>query len=264
MTRRYPDSWGWWRVVMSPLGPSRTTRFVLCGHMLFLHPRGDGCYASTRRLAEVTGLNKDTVAEHREIALRHGWLMRAPAAERIHACEVWTTLPDDVFAQVAGASGRSAYSQVAVDIRSQPASLSGSFPETVRFQPADCPAPPDISLRDLNISKSHSDLGDMSDAPVDISRATYTTALGAGNESAVIERRRKDLLRWLVTDLRETREIDDLTALLSRIPGELRYEGHEDLVQRYVEDVRNASTGRGASVLQPLAGHSPEAREDGG
>jgi len=60
---------------MSRVGPATTTRLVLYAHSLFMNRDGTHCRVGVRRLAEVTGLDKSTVAEHRAVAISGGWLI---------------------------------------------------------------------------------------------------------------------------------------------------------------------------------------------
>src|SRR5581483_11484368 len=62
---------------MSAAGPHPTTRLVLTGHRQFMKRDGSGCWAGVRRLAIVTGLDKNTVAKHRSLAVAAGWLIVA-------------------------------------------------------------------------------------------------------------------------------------------------------------------------------------------
>ena len=69
MPQRVPDVWAWWRTYLSPTGPKPVMRLVLDGHMRRMDHDGKGCWAGVRDLARITGLNKDTIAEHRALAL---------------------------------------------------------------------------------------------------------------------------------------------------------------------------------------------------
>ena len=75
MPRRCSNVFAWMRAVMSQLGPAATTRLVLYAHSMFMNRDGSNCHVGVRRLAEVSGLDKSTVAERRASAIAGGWLM---------------------------------------------------------------------------------------------------------------------------------------------------------------------------------------------
>lgn len=95
MPHRCTDSFAWWRVVLSALGPPSTTRFVLCAHFKFMKGNGTSCYPTVRRLAVDTGLNKDTIAAHRKHAIDEGWLIVSGSAKSAYR-EFYPALPEGI------------------------------------------------------------------------------------------------------------------------------------------------------------------------
>lgn len=66
-------SWSWRHaIVKSDLPP--TTRHVLLTISVFMNDAGDGCYPTTKQLAEATGLSERAVCEHIARASSSGWL----------------------------------------------------------------------------------------------------------------------------------------------------------------------------------------------
>jgi hypothetical protein len=98
MPHRCTDSFAWWRVVLSALGPASTTRFVLCAHFKFMKGDGTSCYPTVRRLAVDTDLNKDTIAAHRKHAIDEGWLIVSGSAKSAYR-EFYPALPDGIVAK---------------------------------------------------------------------------------------------------------------------------------------------------------------------
>jgi hypothetical protein len=81
---------------MGPAGPAPITRLVLSAHVLFMDRDGGNCRVGVRRLAEVTGLNKSTVAEHRSHAIEAGWLIASSASRRSIKREFVAAIPDAI------------------------------------------------------------------------------------------------------------------------------------------------------------------------
>lgn len=98
MPHRCTDSWAWWRIVMSAVGPPSTTRSVLSAHFKFMNGDGTRCYPTVRRLAVDARLNKDTVAFHRKYAIDEGWLI-VSVPTRSEFREFYPALPDELVAK---------------------------------------------------------------------------------------------------------------------------------------------------------------------
>jgi Helix-turn-helix domain len=111
-------------------------RLVLDGHMRRMDHDGKGCWAGVRDLAKITGLNKDTIAEHRALALSAGWLIPAPAAEARHPDELWAAVPDGI--EIDPQSERT--------WRPRSRGARHSI-DTVRRDRTNCPVPPDVPLQ---------------------------------------------------------------------------------------------------------------------
>jgi hypothetical protein len=123
---------------MSRLGPAATTRLVLYAHSLFMNRDGSNCRVGVRRLAEVNGLDKGTVAEHRAAAIPGGWLMGSKQPRGGPSTDLRPALPDGVTAD--GISMSVETGQTVAN----PESLSGLNPAPVRNEPSKCPARPDV------------------------------------------------------------------------------------------------------------------------
>lgn len=73
MAKPQSRSWSWRHaIVKSGLPP--TTRHVLLTISVFMNDAGDGCYPTTKQLAEATGLSERAICTHIEIAKQGGWL----------------------------------------------------------------------------------------------------------------------------------------------------------------------------------------------
>lgn len=64
--------------------------------MRCMHNNGRGCWAGVRHIAELTGMNKNSVGKYRKLAIELGWLVRAPPDEARHRGELWASVPDTV------------------------------------------------------------------------------------------------------------------------------------------------------------------------
>ncbi|PWJ75268.1 helix-turn-helix protein [Pseudaminobacter salicylatoxidans] len=70
---RASRSWTWRHaIIKSRLSP--TTRHVLLTISVFMNDAGDGCYPTTKQLADATGLSERSVCTHIEAARDAGWL----------------------------------------------------------------------------------------------------------------------------------------------------------------------------------------------
>lgn len=138
MPQRCNNVCAWMRAVMSRLGPAATTRLVLYAHSLFMNRDGSNCRVGVRRLAEVTGLDKSTVAEHRTAAISGGWLMGSKQPRGGPSTDLRAALPDGVTADRILMSGETGQAIA------NPESLSGLNPGPVWNEPSKCLARPDV------------------------------------------------------------------------------------------------------------------------
>jgi hypothetical protein len=227
MPRRHRNVFAWWRLVMGPHGPQPITRLVLSAHVLFMDRDGSNCFVGVRRLAETTGLNKDTVAEHRETAIKLGWLMTLADSRHSRKRTVLAAVPDAIPVgddkELSSHAGQ----------RKSDLSRLSAF--AVQFGRVHCPAPPDIPLLPpLPLKTSHQNL------------STGPTSLG-------IETKRERICTWLETDPRVRQYVFDIDALERLVPLAWRFAGYGDLIAQEIRSVR----------LLALGADSPEAKPPG-
>lgn len=116
------------------------TRLVLDAHILYMNRDGGNCFVGVRRLAINTGLDKSTVAEHRALAIKLGWLMTSPVSRYSRSREVMTSVPDDLPTERSDElSGQAGQLLSGVPGRSS-AALSGLTTAAVRFDRPNRPA----------------------------------------------------------------------------------------------------------------------------
>jgi hypothetical protein len=96
MSQRIRDVFAWIRLFMSTQGPPPTTRLVLFAHSLFMDRDGSHCRVGVRRLADITGLDKTTVAQHRAAAIKRGWLIGSKPPRGQGSGEIYAAAPDGV------------------------------------------------------------------------------------------------------------------------------------------------------------------------
>jgi len=84
--RSVQRTWTWLNAVISRDGPPEPlTRLVLFAMAMRMNDDGTRCFAGVRHLAQLTGLNKDTVAKYRLKAVGYGFLIpptSCPSATR--------------------------------------------------------------------------------------------------------------------------------------------------------------------------------------
>jgi hypothetical protein len=152
MPQRCPDIFGWRRTVMSPAGPCPITRLVLEGMSLFMDGSGAGCWAGVRCLAEITGLDKSTVAKHRSLAIADGWLIAADNRPRNSRYRKFSAaVPDGVpFHPSTKERDRKGHEKPSAQSgrfgHLLHPSLSGHTTYRVRSGGTDCPTTPDKPL----------------------------------------------------------------------------------------------------------------------
>jgi hypothetical protein len=124
---------------MSAQGPPATTRLVLFAHSLFMDRDGSHCRVGVRRLANITGLDKTTVAQHRAAAIKLGWLIGSKPSRGQGSGEIFAAAPDG-----AKVSDNGAVSSDAGQADARPREVSSLTGSTVRSQPAKRQAGPDV------------------------------------------------------------------------------------------------------------------------
>lgn len=142
---------------MSQHGPPPVTRLVLEGMSLLMDRDGGNCWAGVRRLSEMTGLDKSTVAKHRALAVSTGWLIPGEASRHSRYQTFSAALPDGVhcYSSTKDREQRGTGPQSAA-LSVQPGQLSNdslsSLPtSTVRSSSPDCTCGPDKPLRPREI-----------------------------------------------------------------------------------------------------------------
>lgn len=206
---------------MSPLGPSATTRLVLSAHVLFMDRDGSKCRVGVRRLATVTGLNKDTVAAHRGQAIQAGWLIASGSSTSPNR-EILTAVPDGIAVGQA-----EPLSVEAGQLLSRPVSQSSSIftsrqsdlgDAAVRSRSPSYPVGSDISLL----------------PPLPLGDQTANTTAAATDEKAGGGRSESPQARlriWMLSSESAQKYRHDAEALTRLAPLDCRYPGYEDLVR---------------------------------
>jgi len=216
MPQRCNNVYAWMRAVMSRLGPTATTRLVLYAHSLFMNRDGSNCRVGVRRLAEVTGLDKGTVAEHRAAAVSGGWLMGSKQPRGGASTDLRAALPDGVTADSISASG------AAGQAIANPELLSGLSAAPVRNEPPKCPDGPDgPSIPNLPL-KSAREL---------VSQIGFQQNRCDGLEQSPAEGR---LREWLARDPRIPEYRHDPDALARMTPVAYRFPNYENVIRRIV------------------------------
>ena len=139
MPQRVRDVFAWIRLFMSTQGPPATTRLVLFAHSLFMDRDGSHCRVGVRRLADITGLDKTTVAQHRAAAIKLGWLIGSKPPRGQGSGEIFAAAPECVK----GADNGTVSSN-AGQADPGPRQVSGLTGATVRSEPANRPIRPDV------------------------------------------------------------------------------------------------------------------------
>jgi hypothetical protein len=202
-----------------------TTTLTNAAHVLFMDRDGGNCRVGVRRLAEVTGLNKSTVAEHRSHAIELGWLIASSNSSRSVKREIVAAIPDTIATehikklsgqtgqQVSGAAGQSQ-----ANSRQQ---LYGQDDSTVRFQPSNCPAPPDIPLIPLlPLRAPHSNV---------VAKVDHR-----GGDRLPLQTLKMLLQKWIRNDERARKYRHDAATLALLVPPDFRFPGYEDVIRSVV------------------------------
>lgn len=131
MPQRVRDVFAWIRLFMCTQGPPATTRLVLFAHSLFMDRDGSHCRVGVRRRADITGLDKTTVAQHRAAAIKLGWLIGSKPPRGQGSGEIFAAAPDGVKGADSGT-----VSSDAGQADAGPREVSGLPGATVRSNPA--------------------------------------------------------------------------------------------------------------------------------
>jgi len=213
---------------MGPAGPAPITRLVLSAHVLFMDRDGGNCRVGVRRLAEVTGIGKSTVAAHRNKAINAGWLIASTNAYRSVKREFFAGVPD-TFAmehvkKLSGQAGQSV-SGVAGQSRPNPVQqLSGQEDSTVRFQASNCPATPDIPLIPL--------------LPLRAPPSNHDTTSEVRRRDRLPLHTLKTLLQnWIRNDECARKYRHDAATLALLVPPTFRFPGYEDVIRQTIVDL---------------------------
>jgi hypothetical protein len=212
---------------MSEDGPHSTTRSVLNGHKQFMKRDGSGCWAGVRRLAIVTGLNKTTVARHRALAIRAGWLIVSARSPRSRFRVYLAAIPDGLTARNSGKARRSANIAALSELTGRLARrrLSASSRSSVQLGRTHCPLPPD---KTLPLTKNRTL------APADLRQATADAqpfSSGVRDERTENASNRLRLLHWLRTDGMAERYCGCHDFLIKMTPRELQFPGYEAVIR---------------------------------
>ena len=142
MAQRCRDLFAWMRAFTGSKHLPATTRLVLFSHMRFMNREGGSCWVGVRRLAEAAGLDKGTVAKHRQAAIVAGWLIASPHSRYSRSRSFEAAIPDELAAEFSP-DAKGSPSELAVQSNHHaPRRLYSRGDSSVRFERADCPATP--------------------------------------------------------------------------------------------------------------------------
>ena len=201
---------------------------------------GSHCRVGVRHLADISGLDKTTVAQHRALAVQLGWLIGSKPQRGHGSGELYSAAPDDVeLTDSNTASDKSGQPRFA------PPTVSGLAAATVRNEPAIRPVKADVpSLPVLSLKRKLEGM-----------RREETTERQI---YAIDERSLEGFIReMLMTDPRVPHYLHDIRSLANLVPASHRLPGYETVIQRLI--------GEGASEPAELPknrnlGSSNEAR----
>lgn len=200
----------WKRAFLSPAGPRPLTRLILAAMAMRMRPDGRGCFIGARGLARLTGLDKSTTAEHRNLAADGGWVI-PPPNRHVPKAEWLPAIPPQV--QLSGKNGQSDEKQ-----------LSGIGSRGVRTDGLNCPVLPD----ELSRGTGH------------ISFSTPSELLnnsGDAKGDLTIEEKKERIRRWLQHP--ETRRKCDNVSVASRLlPETLRFPRYDQFLEEVWREVR--------------------------
>jgi hypothetical protein len=183
---------------------------------------GGNCRVGVRRLAEVTGLNKSTVAEHRSHAIELGWLIASSNSNRSVKREIVAATPDAITTEhLKKLSGQTGQPQA----KSLP-QLYGQDDSTVRFQPSNCPAPPYIPpIPLLPLRAPHSNR----DSTTEVRRS----------DRLPLQTLKRLLQKWIRNDERARKYRHDAATLALLVPPDFRFPGYEEAIRNAITELRS-------------------------
>jgi Helix-turn-helix domain len=235
---------------MSPAGPRPAIRLVLLGMAQFMNSDGSSCFVGVRRLHDITGFDKTTVARHRKRAVELGWLLPSDRPRNSRSREFCAALPDGVtvytpirsrrspiqvsIAQgsadrgqsLSGKCGHKDSRQLSGECGQSQNPLSAICTSSVRKLSSDCPRYADIPVLPVNTLKSAT-----SDTSADSSMAPET-------ESAGEEMTRERLDVWIRSD--NFAQVYHLSPelLVKLTPPNCRFPGYEALIREAAKRVQ--------------------------
>jgi hypothetical protein len=193
---------------------------------------GGNCRVGVRRLAEVTGLNKSTVAEHRRHAIEAGWLIASSNARRSVKLEIVAAIPDtialDKLKKLSSETGQCLSGAGGQSQAISPLQLYGQGDSTVRFQPSVCPAAPDIPLITSITSKNTAPKV----LPTTDIRPRYRLPL---------QTLKTLLQQWIQNDQCAQKYRHDAATLALLVPPNFRFVGYEDVIRAVIAELRRPS-----------------------
>ena len=223
---------------MSPAGPRPAIRLVLLGMAQFMNSDGSSCFVGVRRLHDITGFDKTTVARHRKRAVELGWLLPSDRPRTSRSREFCAALPDGVTVYTPIRSRRSnvqdSIARVSAD-RGQSLSgkcgqsqnpLSAICTSSVRKLPSDCPHNADIPVLPVNTLKS---------APSDMSTDSFMP-LETATAGEEMTRERLDV--WIRSDNFAQAYHLSPELLVKLTPPNCRFPGYEALIREAAKRVQ--------------------------
>jgi hypothetical protein len=211
---------------------------------------GSSCFVGVRRLHDITGFDKTTVARHRRRAVDLGWLLRSDRSRRSRCDEYCAALPDGVAVYTPIRSRRinvqASIPPVSADRRQSlsrkhghkdSSGLSGKCEQsqnpvsaicasTVRKPPSDCPHNADIPVLPVNTLKSAT-----SNTSADLSMAPEIES-----EGEELTRKRLDV--WIRSE--NFAQVYHLSPglLVKLTPPNCRFPGYEALIREATKRVQ--------------------------
>jgi hypothetical protein len=211
---------------------------------------GSSCFVGVRRLHDITGFDKTTVARHRRRAVDLGWLLRSDRSRRSRSHEFCAAVPDGVAVYTPigsrGSNVRTFMNPVSAE-RGQSLSrkhghidssgvsgecgqsqnpLSAICTSTVRKLPSDCPHNADTPVLPVNTLKSAT-----SNTSADLSMAPDTES-----EGEELTRERLDV--WIRSDNFAQAYHLSPELLVKLTPPNCRFPGYEALVREAARRVQ--------------------------
>jgi hypothetical protein len=214
MAQRCRDLFAWMRAFTGSNHLPATTRLVLFSHMRFMNREGGSCWVGVRRLAEAAGLDKGTVAKHRQAAIVAGWLIASPHSRYSRSRSFEAAIPDELAAQFS-ADAKGLPSDLAVQSKVHAARrLYGRNASSVRSERTDRPAAPYES------------------SPT----SQYLQNRAAHGNARVTEEASAELIAWLLRSDLGKRYAHDPDALNRLTPLALRFSGYESVIRQVIEE----------------------------